>query len=151
MGELYERILDQHPTEPRLKIGHWFESLMGEYGAGDITGAEATTAFEALSGGPLSVTMQTEVQDLIGTVTALPVVAAPTPPVQPGGTTATVLRQYTTDVRNFAQTYAQRAEGLALRAHKIRRITQILELAQHHAPGYTTPEVLRTRLGVPTR
>jgi hypothetical protein len=142
MGELYERILDQHPTEPRLKIGHWLESLMGEYAAGDITGAEATTAFEALSGGPLSATVQQEVQDLIATVTSIPAQAAPA--VLGNNPSVNALRDY-------ARAWGERDQGLALRAHKIRRITQILELAQHHAPGYTDPGVLRTRLGVPTR
>jgi hypothetical protein len=150
MPDLYECILDVHPTQERLKIGHWFESLMGEYGAGDLSGAEATTAFEALSGRALTATMQQEIQDLIGTVTAIPAPAAPA--VLGNNPSVNALRDY-------ARAWGERDQGLALRAHKIRRIMQILELATAKrydgggigAPGYDTPALLRTRLGVPTR
>jgi hypothetical protein len=151
MGELYEAVLS-NVDGVRLKMGHWFDSLMGEYAAGDITGQEATTAFENLAGRPLTGTMQTEIQDLIGTVTAISVPAAPTKPAEPAvGANVATVRTYAISVSNYADVKAARAEGLAARAHKIRRITGILTLAQDRAPGYNTAAELRTRLGVPTR
>jgi hypothetical protein len=151
MGELYEAILSNQDGV-RLKMGHWFDSLMGEYAAGDITGQEAIAAFEQLAERPLTGTMQTEVQDLIGTVTAISVPAAPTKPNAPAvGANVATVRTYAIAVSDYADVKAARADGLAARAHKIRRITGILTLAQDKAPGYSTAAELRSRLGVPTR
>jgi hypothetical protein len=165
MGELYERILSDGipPSPPRLAIGHWFESLLGEYGAGDITGAEALAIWEGITGSPASATMQTEIQDLIATVNAISAPAVPALPTNiptapgnnPNANTlrdyTTAVRDYATAIRDYATTYSQRAEGLALRAHKIRRIMQVLRLAEERATGYATVTELRARLGVPTR
>jgi hypothetical protein len=150
MGELYERILAENGT--RLAIGHWFEALMGEYAAGDISGAAAIAVFEEITGAAITPTLQTEVQDIIATVTAISVPAAPTKPAEPAvGANVATVRTYAIAVSNYADVKAARAEGLAARAHKIRRIDQHLRLAEVRATGWATPADLRTKLGVPTR
>ena len=168
MGQLYERILSDAiaPNPPRLSLGHWFEDLMGEYGAGDITGPAVTAAFEQLTGLVIADVppMGQEILDLVESVTNIPVPAIPnglTKPNPPAvGANVATVRTYSIAVSDYAEAAsnraviaAARAEGLALRAHKIRRIKQILTLATRRTPitGYDTPAALRTRLGVPTR
>jgi hypothetical protein len=146
MGVLYEAIVAR-----TLQPGHWFTALMGEFAVGDISAQDASTVFTGQTGIQVTGTLQTEINDLIATVTVIPVPAVPSLPAPPGTINAANAVTYATSVRNYAQTFSQRAEGLAQRAHKVRRIMQIFFLHDQGAPGYTTVQDLRDRLGVPTR
>lgn len=146
MGELYEGILsdgliDQGQPQ-RIKTAYWFEALLAEWAAGNITGSEAQSVFESMTGRTMSATLIQECQDIVATVTNISLPALPSPP---GSPTAANVSTYATNIRN-------RAEALVQREQQIRRIRQILCLAAlRNVPGYNTAAALRTKLGVPTR
>lgn len=122
MGELYERILGEHPTLGKIPV-HAFQAAAGEWAEGSITGAEAQAIIEFLSGNPLGATAVTEVQDLVATVTSIAL---------SGSATA------------IADARARRAERKA-------KIDRVLLLADTHAPGYNTAAAIIAKLGVPAR
>lgn len=62
---LYERIL--RLEEPKLPV-HAFQAVAAEWARGQITGAQANTILEALTGAPLDATAQAEATALVNTV-----------------------------------------------------------------------------------
>lgn len=122
MGELYERILGQHATLPKIPV-HGFQATAAEWARARLTGAQANTAITVMSGQPLGATGQTEAQDLVNTVTSIAVTG----------------------------TAVQIADGKASRALRIQEIDQVLLLADSGIAGYSTAAGLVARLGVPTR
>lgn len=121
MGELYERILEQHPTKPKIAV-HAFQAIVAEQRRGSLTVAQAQAILTSEYGGPLGNATSgdeagvAEVQDLLATV--------------PTGTTT--------------------ANQLA-RIARLQEISDVLLLADLAVPPYDTPAALRTRLGVQTR
>lgn len=67
MASLYERLMGVHPTRPKIPI-HQFQACTAEWQRGQLTGAQANTVIESVSGMGLDATEQTEVQDLVTTV-----------------------------------------------------------------------------------
>jgi hypothetical protein len=68
MASLYERLMGQHQSRPKIPV-HQFQSLAAEWARGSITGAQANTAVAVLSEGVgLDATEQVEAQDLVSTV-----------------------------------------------------------------------------------
>lgn len=67
MASLYERLMGVHPSRPKIPI-HQFQACTAEWVRGQLTGAQANTVIESVSGIGLDATEQTEVQDLVATV-----------------------------------------------------------------------------------
>lgn len=56
-----------HATRPKIPI-HQFQSIAAEWARGNMTGTQANTAIQIVSGIGLDATEQTEAQDLVTTV-----------------------------------------------------------------------------------
>jgi hypothetical protein len=122
MASLYERLMGAHPDRPKIPV-HQFQSIAAEWARGNVTGPQANTYVEQVSGVSLDATEQQEAQDLVDTVLAIPVTGS-----------ATAI-----------------ADGRARRALRIQEIDQVLLLAETRIAPYDTPAAVRARLGVPTR
>ncbi len=104
---LYGRIIGVEGDGDKIPV-HGFMATLAEYARGRLTGAQAQTIVNALSGSALSSSEVTEAQTLLATFT--------------GTATAKLARAVEVD--------------------------NVLMLAEHHAPGYSTPAEVATRLGV---
>jgi hypothetical protein len=113
---LYQRLLGT--AEPKIPI-HAFQSVMGEWARGKLTGAQAQAVIGAISGAPLDAAEQADAQALVATITSIPVTGS----------------------------QAAQADGRAQRAMKVHEIDQVLLLADAFAPGYSTEAELRQKLG----
>lgn len=121
MGELYERLLDVHPTKGKI-AAHALLALVGEQRRGALTTAQAQNILMLEYGGALGTDatgsnagMQ-ELVDLLGTV-------------QTGATTGNQLS----------------------RLARLAEVQDVLLLADLRITPYATPVELRTRFGVPDR
>lgn len=103
---LYERLMGVDPL-PKIPI-HQFQAIMAEFARNRLTGAQANTVIDAISGEPLTAGERTEATALTNTIS--------------GSATAKLARA--------------------------KEIDDVLLLAESRAPGYDTPALVRTRLGV---
>lgn len=121
MGELYERLLDQHPTKAKMSTDG-LQACIRHFRSGSMTIEQIDALFADHYGGPLGIAQtgneagRREAQDLLATI--------------PTGTT-TVLR-------------LDRIERLAT-------LEAVLVVADLRQPPFDTPAALRTALGVPDR
>lgn len=121
MGELYERLLGQHPTKPKIYTDG-LQACMRHFRTGAMTVAQIDAYFEQECGAPFGTAAtgndagRQEAQDLLATI--------PT-----GNTTTNRL---------------DRIERLAL-------IEAVLVIADVRAAPFDTPAALRAAFGVPDR
>ena len=121
MGELYERLLGQHPTKAKISTDG-LQACMRHFRSGTMTVAQIDAFFAAEYGGPLGQAAtgndagRVEIQDLLATI--------------PTGTTTT--------------NRLDRIERLAL-------IEAVLVIADTRTAPFNTPALLRAAFGVPDR
>lgn len=133
MGELYERLLDQHPTKDKIGTDI-LQACMRHFRAGAMTIDQIDAVFLTQSGSALGTAPtgneagRTEASDLLGTI--------PQVTQAPGGTQA----QQTTRLN---QQMAQ-VQRMAL-------IESVLVIADLRAAPFDTPAALRAAFGVPDR
>jgi hypothetical protein len=133
MGELYERLLDQHPTKAKIYTDG-LQACMRHFRAGRMTIDQIDAYFASQMGQPLGTAAtgseagRTEAQDLLATI--------PQVTQAPGGTQA----QQTTRLNQ------QMAQII-----KLADIESILVMADTQTAPFNTPAALRTALGVPDR
>jgi hypothetical protein len=121
MGELYERLLDQHPTKAKISTDQ-LQACMRHFRSGAMTVAQIDALFLDQYGSTLGQAAtgddagRVEIQDLLATI--------------PTGTTTTAR--------------LDRIERLAM-------IEAVLVIADTRTAPFNTPAALRTAFGVPNR
>lgn len=118
---LIERLMGWQPETfgPKIPV-HSGQALLALWARGDITGAQAQTAINGLSGEALRAVDITEAQTLVATVTSISV----------AGSAAAI------------------ADGKATRALRLKKIDDILLVAEMRVVPFDTPSAVRTQLGI---